>query len=212
MHRTRAVLASFAVSLGLLIAGCNPTPTPLDVFEAAARTEIEAQITSFSGAALRNYQVLTSRLQGDGNYGHLEARIVLAACPRFYYDLVYNGEFKDGRWILYNDQETLPNLFKRWAMAHSAALAGQTVDVPGSEGRRQVHLITGAMVDLLRAREEGLNNPDVNSLVGFFLCEEENILWDELDEGVSAALGELLPRVEKLMDEELARHFAPPQD
>jgi len=212
VHRTSAVCVSLAVFLGLLVTGCNPTPTPLDMFEAAVRTEIETQITNFSGAGLRNHEVLTSRLQGDGNYGHLEARIVLEACPHFYYDVVYNGEFKDGRWILYNDRETFPNLFKRWATAHSAALAGQMVNVPGSGDQRQVYFITEAMVDLLRAREEGLSNLAVDSLVGFFLCEKENILWGELDEEVSAALQELMPRVEKLMDEELARHFAPPQD
>lgn len=212
MHRTIAVLASLAVFLGLLATGCTPSPTPLDTFETAVRTEIEAQITNFSGAGLRNYKVLASRLQGDGNYGHLEVRIVLEACPHFHHDLVYNGEFKDGRWILYNDRETLPNLFKRWATAHSAALAGQTVDVPGSDGQRQVYLITEAVVDLLRAREEGLSNPDIDSLVGFFLCEKENILWDELDEKVNAALQELMPQVEQLMDGELAEHFAPQQD
>jgi len=197
------------ICLGLLVIGCRPTPTPLEVFEDAVRAEIEAQITDFSGAGLRKYRVLLSRLEGDGQYGHLEARVVLEACPHFYYDLYYNGEFKDGRWVLYNDKETLPNLFKRWAAAHSAALGGETVEVPGSGGRRHVHLITEAMVDLLKARLEGLSNPTMDPLVGFFLCEKENILWDDVDPKVREELQELMPQVEKLMDEELLERFVP---
>lgn len=200
---------SIAICLGLLIAGCRSTPTPLEIFEAAVRAEIEAQITDFSGAGLRNYKVLVSRLEADGSYGYLEARVVLEACPHFSYDLVYNGEFKDGQWILYNDRETLTNLFKHWATARSAALGGETVDVPGSEGRRHVYMITAAMVKLLKARLEGLSNPTIDPLVGFFLCEKENISWDTVDQKVRDELQELMPQVEKLMDEELAKHFAP---
>lgn len=190
--------------LGFLVAGCKPTPTPVNVFEAAVQAEIEKRITEFSGAGLRHYRVLHSRLTEDGRYGRLEARIVLEACPHFYYDLYYNGELKDGRWVLYNDEETLSNLFKRWATAHSAALGGETVDVPGSEGRRHVRLIPEAMVDLLKERLKGFSSSTVDPLVGFFLCEKENIAWDKLDPQVQDELRELMPQVEKLMDEELS--------
>jgi len=208
---TSAIL--IIICLGLLMAGCEPTPTPmptptpLDDFEAAVRTEIETQIGEFLDGGLRDYEVLTSRLQGDGKYGRLEARIVLEACPYFCYDLYYNAESKDGRWILYNDEDTLSNLFKRWATAHSAALAGQPVEVPGSKGQRHVHLIPDTMPDLLQARLDGLSNPTVDPLVGFFICEEENMLWDEIDQEIGGKLRELIPQVEQSMDEALAKHF-----
>ena len=205
--RLHAPLILIVICLGSLVAGCKPTPTPLEVFEAAVRAEIEAQISDFSGAGLRHYEVLHSRLEGDGNYGRLEARIVLEACPHFYHDLYYNGELKDGQWVLYNDEETLPKLFKLWATARSAALGGETVDVPGSGGRRHVRLIPEAMVDLLKERLKGFSSPTVDPLVGFFLCEEENIAWDKLSPQVRDELQELMPQVERLMDEELSRRL-----
>lgn len=209
-HRVTTTIL-IIICLGLLMAGCEPTPTPmptpLDDLGAAVRTEIEAQISEFLGSGLRNYEVLASRLQGDGNYGRLEARIVLEACPHFYHDLYYNAELKDGQWVLYNDEDTLSNLFKRWATARSVALAGQTVEVPGSKGQRHVHLIPDGMPDLLQARVDGLSNPTVDPLVGFFICEEENILWDEIDQEIGGKLRELIPQVEQSMDEALAKHF-----
>lgn len=212
-YKVTTTMLIILICLGLLMAGCEPTPlpmptpTPLDDFEAAVRTEIETQIGEFLDGGLRDYEVLTSRLQGDGNYGRLEARIVLEACPHFYYDLYYNAELKDGQWVLYNDEDTLSNLFKRWATAHSAALAGQPVEVPGSKGQRHVHLIPDTMPDLLQARLDGLSNPTVDPLVGFFICEEENMLWDEIDLEIGGKLRELIPQVEQSMDEALAKHF-----
>jgi hypothetical protein len=44
-------------------------------------------------------------------------------------------------------------------------------------------------------------------LVGFFICEEENMLWDEIDQEIGGKLRELIPQVEQSMDEALAKHL-----
>jgi len=195
-----------AITLSLLLVGCRqpapaPVPSPLDDLEASVKTEVERQVGRFLDADLRHYEVSASRLQGDGKFGHVEVQVVLEGCPLFRYDLFYNAELKDGQWVLYNDEDTLVNLFKLWAMSHSAALGGETVDVPGSEGRHHVHLVPDRLPELLRSRLDGPGSPAAEALVGFFVCQEDEVRWEELDQGVAEDLRELIPQAREAMDE-----------
>jgi hypothetical protein len=202
-HRFTTGMLVF-MSLGLLLAGCKSSAPPaapdaLQSLEAAVRAEIEAQVSGQLDSELREYEVRASELLGEGNFGRVEAMVVLEVCPLFQYDLYYNAELKDGQWVLYTDEDTMPNLFKRWATARSAALAGETVDVPGSEGHRHVFLLPDGMPELLQARLDGLSNPTMDPLVGFFVCAEDEIRWEDLDQVLADDLRTLLPLVREAM-------------
>jgi len=209
-HRlTRAILIIAGVSL--LLSGCGqPKERPEDDLEAAVREEISSQVSDTLGSELQSFQVSHSQVYDDGDFGRVEAQVVLEACPLFQYDLHYSAQRQDGQWVLYNDAESLPNLFKRWAMAQSAASAGKSVDVPGSQGQRQVTLIPNGMPELLQTRLDGFSTSTVDPLVGFFLCLEEEILWDEIDPGLADELRELIPQVRDSMAETVAQQIGEP--
>jgi hypothetical protein len=228
LSKAAAVIGVLSALLGFIVAGCSgafspsapqalvsplsssPVATPtlsaadaLGLLEAAVRATIASQVGDALESGLAWYQVSSSQLLGEGQFGRVEARIVLDGCPLFRYDLPYNGELKDGEWVLYNDAETLPNLFKSWATARSAALGGESVSVPGVAVERQISLIPEAVPELLQARLDGLSNPTVGPLVGFFVCEEQSIRWDELEPALADSLRELLPQVRELMENDL---------
>jgi len=209
MHRrvTRAVLILIGVSL--LLGGCarQPEARPEDDLESATREEIASQVSELLGSDLRSFEVSLSQVHSDGGFGRVEAQVVLEICPYFLYDLHYNAQREGGQWVLYNDGESLPNLFKRWAMAQSSARAGESVDVPGSQGQRQVTLIPDGMPELLRSRLEGLSNATVDPLVGFFLCLEEEILWDDINPELADELRELIPQVRDSMADAVAQQI-----
>lgn len=194
---------------GLLISSCSSTPTPvvpdpLEALEEAVHSTIASKVGSGLQSGLAHFEVRRSEWLSEGRFGRVEACIVLDACPLFAYDLPYNGELKDGEWVLYNDSETLANLFKSWATARSAALGGESVNVPESAVERQVTLIPDAAPELLRARLDGLSNPTVDPLVGFFICSEDDIRWETLDPSLSESLRQLIPEARELMQSELA--------
>jgi hypothetical protein len=198
-----------SVLAGFLMSSCGATPTPvapdpLDALEDAVQTTIRSQVRDALASDLARYEVRSSAWLSEGRFGRVEARIVLGACPLFSYDLPYNGELREGEWVLYNDAETLVNLFKSWATARSAALGGGSVSVPGAAAERQVMLIPDAVPELMQARLDGLSNATVDPLVGFFVCSEEDIRWEALDQTVSQSLRELIPQVRELMEGELA--------
>jgi len=210
LHRKaiRIVLV-LSVLAGLLISSCGVTPTPvtpdpLEVLQDAVQAAIASQVSDALQSGLARLEVRGSEWLSEGQFGRVEARIVLDACPLFAYDLPYNAEQKDGEWVLYNDGETLANLFKSWATARSAALGGESVKVPGAAVERQITLIPDAMPELLQARLDGMSNSTVDPLVGFFICNEDDIRWEALDQGVSQSLKELIPRARELMQSELA--------
>jgi hypothetical protein len=200
----RLIALVLLASLGLLAAACGRspeilTPDPLDELEASVQSQITEAVREAMGSELRRYEIVASELRAEGRYGRVEARVVLESCPLFAYDLPYNAENREGQWVLYNDAESLPNLFKLWATARSAALAGATVDVPGVDVQRQISLIPDGMPELLQARLDGLSNPTVDPLVGFFICQESSILWDSMDSELAAELQGLLPLVRQSM-------------
>jgi hypothetical protein len=207
-HRfTTGVLVGLSLSLFLLSCQSLPlavVPDPVISLQEAVRTEIEGQIGDLLGSELRHYEVLDSRLQGEGNFGRVEARVVLENCPLFNYDLQYNAELKDGEWVLYTDDDTMPNLFKRWATARSAALAGETVDVPGTMGQRHVFLLPDGIPELMRARLDGFSSATVDPLVGFFICQQDEINWDGMDDELADEIRLLTPLVREAMSAELA--------
>jgi len=210
LHRKaiRKILV-LSVLAGLLGSSCTVTPTPvapdpLEVLQDAVQAAIASQVGDALHSGLASFEVSRSEWLSEGRFGRVEARIVLDACPLFAYDLPYNGELKDGEWVLYNDGETLANLFKSWATARSAALGGESVNVPGAAVERQITLIPDALPELLQARLDGLSNPTVDPLVGFFVCGEDDIRWDALDQAVSESLRELIPQTRELMQSELA--------
>jgi len=211
MHRRMIEAILFVVCLSLLLSGCGePAPQPEDDLVAATSEEIASQVAELLGSELQSYEVSLSQVHSDGSFGRVEAQIVLEVCPYFQYELRYNAQREEGRWVLYNEGESLPNLFKRWAMAQSAARAGESIDVPGSQGQRQVALIPHGMPELLRARLEGFSNATVDPLVGFFVCLEGEILWDEIDPELEDELRELIPQVRDAMGETMAQQIGEP--
>ncbi|HIQ04884.1 MAG TPA: hypothetical protein EYH31_04210 [Anaerolineae bacterium] len=208
--RWKAGLLLLSLALTLLIA-CSPgeplTPPgfgsqagsgdpELDAFLTTIRDHLDVQLREFTGAGISEMRVVKAHRTAK-KFARARVEIVPASCPLFAYPLEYNGELTDNGWKLFNREDTYVSFTRLWAAAHSAVLGGEEVHVPGTSARR-VRLYPRVMDKPLRSELEGHSSPDLDALVGFFVCEKDQINWEKSDAD-RQVLEPLIEQVESFM-------------